>query len=238
MIKNTDLFYARAKEYQDKRKSIIDAYEKRITELADAKGSKYYTDETTKAETAKNDALEALKSEYRGYFDISLKAMSDANNARGITPPSQDQLAILQALKMRSKPTNDTERAAFQRELDRVANSCADNAMAISVINDIARDCGMIRGYHSTANEMSIQDADRFITNLKAALPDFMEHDTSRAARVAADYHAQHYGTTGDERPLPKRALFEDKAGCYAELTHDYLTGDGLTAFCAAVDGE
>ncbi len=238
MIKNTDLFYTRAKEYQDKRKGVIDAYDQKIEKLEKAKGSQLYTEETQKAEKEKNDALEALKSEYRGYFDISLKAMSDANNARGITPPSQDQLAILQALKMRSKPTNDTERAAFQRELDRVANSCADNAMAISVINDIARDCGMIRGYHSTANEMSVEDADRFITNLKAALPDFMEHDTSRAARVAADYHAQHYGTTGNETPLPKRALFEDKAGCFSELTHGYLTGDGLAMFSAAVDGE
>ena len=238
MIKNTDLFYTRAKEYQDKRKGIIDAYDQKIEKLEKAKGSQLYTEETQKAEKEKNDALDALKSEYREYFNISLSAMSDANSARGLTPPTQEQLAILQVLKMRDIPTESEQLKAFQKELDRAANACADNAMAISVINDIAKKGGLLRGYHTTAHEMSVDDADRFIDNIRSALGDFMEHDTSRAARVAADYHAQHYGTTGDERPLPKRALFEDKAGCFSELTHGYLTGDGLAMFSAAVDGE
>ena len=73
---------------------------------------------------------------------------------------------------------------------------------------------------------------------LQAALPDFMEHDTKRAARLAAEHNARMYGTTGNERPLPKRELFDNKADCYAEFTHGMLSGDALTAFCAAVDGE
>ena len=237
MIKNTDLFYSRAAEFQTKRKEIIDTYESTLAKLEKAKGSQLYTEETEKAEKAKNDALDALKSEYSEYFRISLDAMRDANGKRGITPPTQEQLAILSALKMRSKPTDDNQRRAFEKELDRIANSCADNAMCIAVINDIARDCGMIRGYHTTAPEMATDTADRYIQNLADALPDFMAHDTSRAARVAAEYHAQHYGTTTDANALPKRALFENKAGCFGELTHGHLSGDALTYFCAAVDG-
>ena len=61
MIKNTDLFYTRAKEYQDKRKGIIDEYEKRLESLETAKGSKYFDDESKKAEDKRDEALTALK---------------------------------------------------------------------------------------------------------------------------------------------------------------------------------
>ena len=125
MIKNSDLFYSRAAEFQSKRKDIIDTYESTLAKLEKAKGSQLYTEETEKAAKTRDAALEALQSEYRDYFRISLDAMADANSKRGVTPPSQEQLAILQALKMRDSLT--------QRELDRAANSCADNAVKVDV---------------------------------------------------------------------------------------------------------
>ena len=218
----------------------METYETRAAQLEDAKGSKYFTDEMKKATDARDSALDALKSEYSESFRIALDGMSKANDSRGTTPPTQEQLAILQVLKLRSKPdpNNQTACKAFQHELDLAANSCADNAMCISVLNDIARENGFLRSYHSTAKEMSVENADRMIKNLHDALPDFMEYDTGRAARIAHEHYARMYGTSGNEKPLPKRPLFDDKAGCYAELTHGYLSGEALTAFCAAVDGE
>ena len=123
--------------------------------------------------------------------------MSEANGKRGVTPPTADQLAILQALKMRDTVT--------EKELARAANSCADNAMCISVINELAKKNGIIRGFHCTAKELSTETADRFIKDLQDFLPDFMAHDTSKAARIAADHNARLYGTTGNERPLVER---------------------------------
>lgn len=237
MISNSELFFVKAKDFQNKRKAIMDAYETRAAQLEDARGSKYFTDEMQKATDTRDNALSELKSEYRESFRIALDGMSKANGSRGTTPPTQEQLAILQVLQMRGI-VDEPQRAAFQKDLDRAANTCADNAMCISVLNDIARKNGFMRGYHSTAKEMSVDDADRMIKDLQAALPDFMDYDTKRAARIAQEHNARLYGLTGNERPLPKRELFDSKADCYAEFTHGMLSGDALTAFCAAVDGE
>lgn len=237
MISNSELFFIKAKDFQNKRKAIMDTYETRAAQLEDARGSKYFTDEMKKATDARDNALSELKSEYRESFRIALDGMSKANGNRGTTPPTQEQLAILQVLQMRGI-VDEPYRAAFQKDLDRAANTCADNAMCISVLNDISRKNGFIRGYHSTAKEMSVEDVDRVIKNLTDVLPDFMEHDTKRAARIVQERNARLYGTTGNEKPLPKRPLFDSKADCYAEFTHGLLSGEALTAFCAAVDGE
>ena len=229
MIKNSDLFYSRAAEYQSKRKDIIDTYESTLAKLEKAKGSQLYTEETEKAAQTRDAAIQALKEEYGGYFRISLDAMSEANGKRGVTPPTADQLSILQALKMRDSVT--------QRELDRAANSCKDNALAISVINEIAKKNGFLRGYHTESGEMSVEDVDKTIDSLRSGLADFMSHDTSRAARAAQKYYGEKYGTDG-ERPLAKRPLFEDKASCFNELVAFGMSKDGFNAFCAAVDGE
>lgn len=230
MIKISDLFYSRAKEYQSKRKDIMDTYESTLAKLEKAKGSQLYTEETEKAAKTRDAALQALQSEYREYFRISLDAMADANGKRGIAAPTAEQLSILQALKMR-----DT---VSQKELDRAANSCKDNALAISVINEIAKKNGFIRGYHTESGEMSVEDADKVINDLKAALPDFMAHDTSRAARIVAEHNARMYGATGEERPLAKRPLFEDKASCFNQLLPFGMSEATYNGFCAAVDGD
>jgi hypothetical protein len=229
MIKNSDLFYNRAKEYQSKRKEVMDTYESTLAKLEKAKGSHLYTEETEKAAKTRDAALQSLQREYNEYFRISLDAMADANNKRGIAALTADQLSILQALKMRDNVS--------QKELDRAANSCKDNALAISVINEIAKKNGFMRGYHTENGEMSVEDADKVINNLKAALPDFMAHDTSKAARIVAEHNARLYGTTGNERPLAKRPLFEDKASCFNQLLPFGMSEATYNGFCTAVDG-
>jgi len=229
-MKNSDLFYSRAAEFQSKRKEIIDTYESTLAKLDKAKGSQLYTEETEKAAKTRDAALQALQNEYRDYFRISINAMSEANGKRGIAAPTADQLAILQALKMRDNVS--------QKELDRAANSCKDNALAISVINEIAQKNGYLRGYNTESGEMSIEDADKVIDDLKAALPDFMAHDTSRAARIAREHNARLYGASGEERPLEKRPLFDSKASCFNTLLPFGMSAERYTGFIAAVDGE
>lgn len=230
MIKNTDLFYTRAKEYQDKRKGIIDAYEDRIKTLETAKGSKYFDDESKKAEDTRDKALTALKDEYGEYFRISLDAMSKANTARKMTPPTEEELRTLQLLKMKEKPT--------EAELAAAANTLKGNATCLSVLTEIAHNAGYLRGYmnYSETKEMPVDEAESTIKGLASSVRDFMEYDTNQAARSVAEYHAQHYGVNPNAQPLPKRPLFDDKAGCFRTLSGG-LTGDTLTAFSNAVDG-
>ena len=200
MIKNTDLFYNRAREYQNKRKVIMDCFEKRVKSLEDTRGSKYFDDEMKKATDARDGALSALKVEYAEYFRISLDAMSKGNASRKMTPPTEEELRTLQLLKMKDKPT--------ETELQAAANTLKGNTTCLSVLTEIAHN----------------------------AVRDFMDYDMPRAARTAQNYHETVYGTIPDAPALNKRPLFDDKAGCFYEVYR--LSGDALTAFCTAVDGQ
>ena len=229
MIANTTLFFTRAKEYQDKRKGIVDTYDKRLEALEDAKGSKYYTDEVKKAEDTRDEALTALKGEYGEYFRISLDAMSKANGSRGMTPPTEEELRTLQLLKMKDKPT--------EAELAAAANTLKGNATCLSVLTEIAHNAGYMRGYnnYSENKEMTVEGAEATIKGLASSVREFMDYDTPRAARLARAHQERTYGVPADAPALPKRPLFEDKAGCFRELAG--LSGDSLTAFENAVDG-
>lgn len=230
MIKNTDLFYTRAKEYQGKRAAIVDEYEKRMKALEDAKGSKYFTDEAKKAEDKRDEALTALKDEYNGYFNIAFDAMRKANAARKMTPPTEEELRTLQLLKMKEKPT--------EAELAAAANTLKGNVTCLSVLTEIAHNAGYMRGYmgYSETKEMPVEEAEAAIKGLASSVRDFMDYDTPRAARVAQNHHETLYGVNPNATPLPKRPLFEDKAGCFYEVAR--MGGDSLEAFKNAVDGE
>lgn len=230
MVKNTDLLFRRAKEYQDKRKGIVDEYEARMKALEDAKGSKYFTDEAKKAEDKRDEALTALKGEYGEYFRISLDAMSKANAARKMTPPTEEELRTLQLLKMKDKPT--------EAELAAAANTLKGNATCLSVLTEIAHNAGYMRGYmgYSETKEMPVDEAESIIKGLASSVRDFMDYDTKKAARIAQAHNERFYGVNPDAPALPKRPLFEDKAGCFLEVCG--IAGDTLTAFENAVDGE
>lgn len=230
MIANTTLFYRRAKEFQDKRKGIIDEYEGTLARLETAKGSKYYTDETEKAEKKKDEGLKALKEEYGGYFNTHFEAMSKANAARKMTPPTEEELRTLQLLKMKDKPT--------EAELAAAANTLKGNATCLSVLTEIAHNAGYMRGYnnYSETKEMPVDEAESIIKGLASSVRDFMDYDTKKAARIAQAHHERFYGVNPDAPALPKRPLFEDKAGCFLEVCG--IAGDALTAFENAVDGE
>lgn len=230
MIKNTDLFFTRALEYQNKRKGIIDEFEARLSNLEDARGSKYFEDEAKKAEDTRDEALNALKNEYGVYFRIALDAMSKANASRKMPAPTEEELRILQLLKMKDKPT--------EAELDAAANALKGNSTCLSVLTEIAHNAGYMRGYmnFSEKKEMPVDQAEGAIKGLASSVRDFMDNDTPRAARTAAKYHADLYGANPNAPTLPKRPLFEDKAGCFFEVAR--MGGDTFTAFCNAVDGE
>ena len=230
MIKNTDLFYTRAKEYQGKRAAIVDEYEKRMKALEDAKGSKYFTDEAKKAEDTRDEALKALKDEYGEYFRISLDAMSKANAARKMTPPTEEELRTLQLLKMKDKPT--------EAELAAAANTLKGNATCLSVLTEIAHNAGYMRGYmgYSEAKELPVSEVEEAIRGLSSSVRDFLDFDTKKTARIAQAYYDHNYMPYADARDLPKRSLFNDKSECFYEIAK--MGGEYLTAFCKAVDGE
>lgn len=228
MITNTDLLFKKLLEFQNKRKAATDNYDKRLTEIADTKGSKYFDDEAKKASDTKNAALDALRAEYGPVFDRTLQSMAETNGKRGITPPTEDELRLLQLLKMRDSVT--------ETELEAAANTLSGNPTCLAALTEIAHKQGFLRGYmsYATSKEMPVDVAESTIKGLASAIRDFMEFDTPRAARTYQEFHDRRYGVDLNAAPLPKRLPFTDKAGCYKRLAG--LSGDDLTAFCKAVD--
>ena len=228
MITNTELFYARAKTYQERRAAIVATYENRIKSLEATKGSKYYTDEVKKAEDTRHEALTALKNEYSEYFRICFDAMSKANTSRKMLAPTEEELRILQLLKMKDKPT--------ETELEAAAKTLKGNVACLSVLTEISQHCGYLRSYEKYADckEMSITDADKAIKGLRNCLRDFMEYDTTRAGRIAREQINEMHGVPVGAPALSKRPLFETKAECFDIIAG--LSGDSLVAFENAVN--
>lgn len=224
---NTDMFFGDARAYQAKRAEIVSEFENALKDLENKKGSAFYSEKLKEAEMRRNSALYELRSEYAERFNHELEAMAKANGRRGMMAPTDEELRILQLVKMKDHPT--------EPELEAAAKSLRGNPACLSVLTDIARKNGYIRGYMSYAEskEMPVDAAEAIINGMYGYTRDFMEHDTTRAARLAREQHGAVYGS-GGVRELPKRKPFETKEECFELLAR--VSGDELTAFCMAVD--
>lgn len=225
---NTDYFYSTAANFQNKRKEIMDAYEKRMKALEDTRGSRYYTEEAQKAEETRDAGLKALRAEYGEKFNSSLRLMQDANAKRGTVAPTEEELRIVQALKMRDSVT--------EGELTAIANALKNSPLCLSIVQETAAKNGILRNYKGfyNAQEMPVEYAETALKTLSTGLRDFIQADTRKAARIAQERQERLYGSTQDARPLPKRALFQTKEECFREIAG--LEGAEYRSFCAAVD--
>ena len=241
-MNNSENLYYHAKKYQDERKAIIDAYEKKLAALEDARGSKLYDKESKKAAEERDNALASLKAEYSGGFDSILKEMRNASESRGATPPTEEELRIVQALKLKETAT--------QAELDRIANAVKNNGLCLSVVQDVANKNGIMRNYISLCTEKAMPAAgvEDCLKTLSGGIRDFMDYDTVRAARLAREAHERIYGKIDETKPaektlggwtsgytpVPKRPLFDTKEGFFSVVAN--MKGEELAAFCASVD--
>ena len=226
MIKNTEVFYARAKQFQDKRAQLVSDYEKKLDSLKKYEGSKGYQEDLEKLQKAHSEDLKSLQDEYRVSLRTILKGMDEALSRRKVNPPTNDQLNLIHLLKMRDKVSRE--------ELDRVAEMVKDNGIAMGVIQEVARANGIMKNYESMCSEMSSSYAQKVINGISDGLEDWLQYDTPRAGRIANKYFNEKYGTP--ERELQKRPLFEDMGGCFSDLAG--LDHDGLKLFSEAVDTE
>lgn len=227
MIKNTEAFYARAKQFQDKRTALVSEYERKLKSLKKYQGSSGYEEDMKKLKKEHTEALTALQNEYRQSLRTILKGMSEAVGRRKVNPPTNDQLNLIHLLKLRNKVTEE--------ELDRVAEMVKDNGVAMGVIQEIAQANGIVRNYQSMCKEMSSSYAQKVINGMSKGLEDWLLYDTKKSGRLAEKFYSDRYGVTL-EKDLPKRALFEDVAGCFEEIAG--LDQEELKLFSEAVDGE
>lgn len=224
MITNTDLLYAKMKEFQDKRVEITEAYDKSVKSLERFKGSQGYEEDLKKLKEKHEADLKGLRDDYRPSINTVLSGMMEAVGRRSVSAPTEDQINLLNVLKMKKKVTLE--------ELSRTAEAVKDNPIAIAVVTEIARDHGIMRSFNDMCPEMSSQRASDIVTGMKEGLEDYLLHDTKRAARLVADHNARMYGAT--DVNLPKRPIFTSKEGFYRDEMG--LDGEALKQFSEIVD--
>ena len=226
---NSNLLYGRMKQYQDKRKAVMDEYAQQLEWLADKKGSDYYNEEVKIAREKRDEALQTLRGEFDESARIAIKAMREANAQRTAVAPSEEELRIVQALKMR-----DT---VGEEELRMIANAVRGNGLCLDIVNEVARQNNILFDFRSMCEENRLSPS--FVSDklnlLEDNIADFLEFDTERAARIAAAYHERHYGTRQDEMNIAKRPLFDSKEDFYRQI--GWIQGDTLDRFMEAVDG-
>ncbi len=227
MGKNSDLLFDLSLNFQNKRHEVMGRFEKKLCDLEDKRGSKFYETEVKKAQDERDNELEPLKAAYLKEAGMLIGDMRRAGSRRSISAPTAEELRLLETLKMRKKVSEE--------EIERLANSMQTPA-AVEVLREIASENGYVGHIDAISDrEMTQKTVENIVKSLTESVRDFATHDTSRAARKAYEIRARNYGV-GNET-IPKRPLFTDKEGFYDELA-PYLTGTRKTAFFEATDGE
>ena len=228
MLTNSELFYRNAKKYQDDRARINENYEKQLESLKDKQGSEFYATESERLKKERDDGLTALKKDTGNTLLSVIDTMRRANAKRTTAAPSDEQLRLLKVLQMRESVT--------EKELTEIAETCKDNALALSVVQEVANKNAIMRNYKRlySSDKMPSEFANNTLDVLERETRDFIEFDTKRTARISAEYQRAHYGDD-NSRPLPKRPLFDEKKACFQELG---ISLDNVDKFLAAVDGE
>lgn len=222
-MKNTELFYRQAKTFQDKRAAIMDRYGKDKQALERYKGSQGYAEELEQIETKHKAELKALVNECRPGMQTVLKSMLENIGSRTMPAPTTEQVNLLNVLKMKEHVTVE--------DCQRVAEAVKDNPLAVSVVTDIAHEKGILQSFDNVCTEMSSKRAGEIVTTLSHEIEDFLQHDTTRASRLAQNYAAEHYGNTASN--LTKRQLFTSEAEFYSTVG---LEGETLQRFSEIVD--
>ena len=209
-MRNSDKFYEVSLNFQNQRKLTVDKFEKTMKAIEDAQGSRYYEERKKQATEERDNALKSLKANYLSEIKSIFADMRKVNSARKMQPPTEQELAILNGLKLREHLSYDDVVAA--------ANSLCDSRFCLSVLDEIARKnnvFGVDVMSYAKNDTYTVSEVESIIRATEKNLKDFVEFDTADAARRVANARSEHYGNS---YTLPKRPLFESKEQCFISL--------------------
>lgn len=140
----TERYYELVKNYRRELRRIWADYEKTVADLDRYKGSRGFDEEMKNAASTRDTAISELQAEYLTRFGNITAAMKESALNVGMIAPTQEQLAILSALKMREKLTRD--------ELEQAGRSLRGCPVALAVVDELALK-HEIRGVHCFGGE-------------------------------------------------------------------------------------
>ena len=224
MMSNTDLFYETMKRFQDKRTKITEEYERDLGAVDKFRGSKGYKERLKELQDDYEAALIQIRCEAKTSLRVIIGSMMDAVGSRPMTAPTNEQVNLLNVLKMKRNVTLE--------QCQRTAEAVKDNPIAVGVVTEIAREHGIMSNFDGLCSEMSSKQAFDIVEGMRRTAEDFLSFDTSRASRLALKFRQDHYGVS--DVALTKRRPFTDKSGCFLELVG--LDEAGLRKFSDIVD--
>lgn len=223
MNTKTRELFERVQKFERERETINTEFDKQVSALKQYKGSKGYQEKSKEIEKNRAAALEYLREQTAGTLNYILRGMTAAIDSRPMEPPTAEHLALINALKLKKKPT--------QEELERAAQTVKDNPLSLALVSEIALDNGYNKGYGNLGREMTNQAATNTVRTLNKELQDLLQYDTTKASRISARFLKEHYGT---DVSLIKRKPHNTKEGFYAEFAG--LDNNSLEQFERVVD--
>ena len=130
-MSNTKSMFWAVTTFQEKQLNAYNEYMDRLKQLENVKDSQYYIDEKKKASEKRRSAEEAARKEARQWLNKLYNYMCDANSKRSVEAPTDEQMRILQAVKMRD--------SVSVGELEQAANAMEGNGLGLGVLMEYAK---------------------------------------------------------------------------------------------------
>jgi len=131
MTNNVEKYFDVVRKYRHG----LDEINKKFDELVEAKkcyaGSVGFETDIKAIEEKRAAEIAALREDCGESFDFCIAAMQKAAQSRLVTAPTEEQLRILETLKMREKLTRD--------DLVHASNAMSDCPLALGVLEELAR---------------------------------------------------------------------------------------------------
>ena len=226
-MSNTTSLYRTVAAFMQARSEAIEEYQLMTRRYASAKGSQMYTDEMDKARKKRDKTISDAQLIAKQEIRETLKAMAEKADRIKMQPPTEEQLRILQLLKMKEKLT--------EAECSSAANAMDGNAAALALLDEMATKSGVVHvPFVRTlaVKTYSPGTARQTIKELGEACYSIINntYGASRSALLAKEWHTRKYGGTFDPFELPQEEPFKNEDDFYERMSIP------LSAFSAAVD--
>lgn len=163
-------------KYRAGLREIWASFDQGMKEIEAMKGSRHYTERSEELTTERDNAIHNLQTEFRNEFSLTVEGMRRSVITRPATPPSADQLAILQTLNLRKKVSVE--------DLEMAERSMSGNDFALAALQDIAVAKGVNYRIPTTKNDLILQRIDSLADSASRLLK--LEKPDSRRERLAA----------------------------------------------------
>lgn len=226
-MSNTTSLYRTVAAFMLARSEAREEYQEAARRYASAKGSQMYTDKMNEAQKKRDKTISDAQFIAKQEIRETLKAMAEKADKIKMQPPTEEQLRILQLLKMKDRLT--------AAECFGAANAMDGNAAALALLDELATKSGVHHGSFvrslavKTYSPETARETIQYLGESCFAIVNNAS-GASRVSMLAKKWHTSRYGGDFDSFELPQEKTFVDELDFYERMNVP------LSAFSAAVD--